>query len=323
MKRFIKYLSIAIVSLLVIAGLVYQSMLVPSLSYEELSDYAYETLKLPNGMQVNYKEQGNPQGRPMLLVHGGSANLGDWAFWTDSFSDYRVISVDLPGHGLTDPLPDRNYSRANMAEFLEHFIAALQLQDIIIMGHSMGGEYSLQYTIDNPDNVQAIIALAPGVYRDDIFDTEVEALAFELAQSPIAPLLHNLNFIGEGEELKKFYNDYVGVDPADYPEYVRDMQLIGRYEKNRSTLLELVVGMYDNPYMEGVETIKAPMLILWGDQDQVADPNHAPRLHKDVEGSTLIMYPGLGHGLTILTQEKGAQDVLNYLQSVGLGETRE
>ena len=231
MKKFIKYLSIATVGVLVIVGLIYQSMLVPSLSYEELSDFAHETLELPNGMRVNYKEQGNPQGRPMVLLHGGSANLSDWDFWTDSFSDYRVISLDLAGHGLTDPMPDRDYTRPNMVAFLKSFIDTLELKDIIIAGHSMGGEYSLQYTIDNLDNVAAVVVLAPGVYRDDVIDTESEALLLSLAQTPIAPLLYNIDFIGEGEDLKNFYQEYVGIDPADYPEYVGNMQQIGLYEK--------------------------------------------------------------------------------------------
>ena len=94
-------------------------------------------------------------------------------------------------------------------------------------------------------------------------------------------------------------------------------------KKNRGSLFDLVIGMYTNPYMHGVETIKAPMLILWGDQDRVADPKHASMLHRDVENSTLIVYPGLGHGITVLTQEKGARDVLDFLQASGLGEIGE
>lgn len=306
------------VSFVVIAGLLVtlQSMQVPSLTYQDLSEYAFKTTTLKNGMSVNYKESGDVGSPTLLMVHGGSDSLTGWGEWLDGFPEYRVIAVDLPGHGLTDPMPDRNYSRSKMSEFLEMFIEALELRNITLVGHSMGGEYSLQYTIDNQENVRAIIVLAPGVYRDDIPDTDSESFVLILAKTPLASLLYEVDLLGGEEGYKAFYREYVGADPDLYPEDFNRGRRISLYEKNRDTLFKLVLGMYDDPYIRGLNTIKVPMLILWGDQDPVSVPKYAGMLHDDVESSTLIMYEGVGHGIQIMAGKKSVKDARSFMSKI-------
>lgn len=299
---------------------------VPTLTRAELSAYEYETLVLQNGMRVNYRISGNPDGQPILMVHGGSDSLGAWNSWLEPLSDFRLIAIDLPGHGLTDPFADLDYSRPKMTGFLKDFITEMELEDIIIIGHSMGGEYSLQYTIKHQENVRSIVVIAPGVYRDDKPDTEIEGMALKLTKYPfLVGILSKLDFIGGGSEEghKAFFKEYVGVSPEQAPEDFERGNKLGRYEANRKTMLMLVKGMYIDPYYDGLDTIKIPMLILWGTEDSVASYPLAKRLQSDAQDAELISYEGVGHTVMTVIGKKSSEDVLEFLTRRGLKDIKE
>lgn len=318
----LKYILISFVLLVVLAGAYFwYKLYLPSLSRADLAAYEFETLKLENGMSVNYRVSGNPDGQPVLLVHGGADSLGAWDPWIETLSDFRLIAVDLPGHGLTDPFPDLDYSRPKMAGFLQDFITQMGLKDVILIAHSMGGEYSLQYTIDHQDNVKAIVVIAPGVYRDDVPDTETEAMALKLANSPfLVRLLSKLDLAGGGTEegQRAFFKEYVGVDPEVAPEAFKRTGELPRYGPNRKTLLMLVKGMYTEPYYEGLDTTTVPMLILWGTEDPVSVYPLAARLQSDAKDAELVTYEGVGHTVMTVVGAKGAEDVLEFLKRRGL-----
>ncbi|MGV0033428.1 MAG: alpha/beta fold hydrolase [Candidatus Azotimanducaceae bacterium WSBS_2022_MAG_OTU7] len=62
---------------------------------------------------MHYRDEGNASGYPLVLVHGSNASLHTWEPWVSLLGDdYRIISLDLPGHGLTGGVPDGDYSSA-------------------------------------------------------------------------------------------------------------------------------------------------------------------------------------------------------------------
>ena len=68
---------------------------------------------LTGGLSVHYRDQGNPDGVPVVLIHGTAASLHTWEPLVEELgSDYRLITLTLPGHGLTGPHPEDDYSYA-------------------------------------------------------------------------------------------------------------------------------------------------------------------------------------------------------------------
>ena len=103
MKKTLKIIGGLLLLSIIAVPLYVYSLFEDSLSYEQLEHYADSTLVLDNGMQVNYRVAGNPQRQTLLLIHGGAFSLGSWELWEGLLADkYRIVSVDLPGHGLTD-----------------------------------------------------------------------------------------------------------------------------------------------------------------------------------------------------------------------------
>jgi len=95
---------VALVVVLVVGG--YFALQRADIPYATLeAKYANADSKfidLASGVRVHYRDRGNPQGRALLLVHGFSESLETWEQWVPLLSsDFRVVSLDLPGHGLT------------------------------------------------------------------------------------------------------------------------------------------------------------------------------------------------------------------------------
>ncbi|WP_265089454.1 alpha/beta fold hydrolase [Psychrobacter sp. 72-O-c] len=85
----------------------------------------------------------------MVLLHGTSASVHTWEGWTAQLSDeYCVVSMDLPGFGLTGPYIDKTteYTSANYAAFVVELLDTLRLDRVILAGNSLGGGNCLAYS---------------------------------------------------------------------------------------------------------------------------------------------------------------------------------
>ncbi|WP_037313559.1 alpha/beta fold hydrolase [Ruegeria halocynthiae] len=317
MLKTLKYLAIAIGVLIGAGAIWFWSIAVTSLSREDLALYDYDTLVLPDGMNVNYRVQGNPQGQTLLMVHGGGGSIDDWNVWLPTLEpDYYIVSIDLPGHGLTDPLPDDDYGPKRFAVFIKDVVAALDLQDFVIVGHSFGGDSVVRYVLDNPDTPVAMVLVSSGGFmpRDDqISDTEKELL--EWAANPVVQKL--LPFLQDRASVKEGMESYFHDASVNTEAYTDKVYNLLRYEKNRGVLVKLLVhsiaGYTD---VSGLDRIGIPTLILWGDKDTIALPEFAYRFESELPNATLRMYPGVGHMLMMENPDESVNDLRAFLSEI-------
>lgn len=95
-----------------------------------------------DGMQVHLRDQGpRDDPAPIVLLHGTSASLHTWEGWVAALQNKRrVISLDLPGFGLTGPFPDGDYRMAHYSAFLANVLDLLQVPRAVVAGNSFGGQ---------------------------------------------------------------------------------------------------------------------------------------------------------------------------------------
>jgi len=111
-----------------------------------------------NGLRLHYLDWGNYDHQAMLLLHGFMGHAHVWDDFASGLrSHYHVIALDQRGHGQSQWSEDAAYAIDEHLSDIAHFIERLNLKDLILVGHSMGGRNALFYTGCRPQEVARLI----------------------------------------------------------------------------------------------------------------------------------------------------------------------
>ena len=265
---------------------------------------------LPDGARAHYRDRGPRDAQVLLLVHASNASLLTWEPWAARLDkDFRVVSLDLPGHGLTGAVPDRGYSQEGMVKFVLEFADKIGLGTFAIAGNSMGGGVAARFAEEHPDRVSKLILVdASGM---PVKQGDRIPLAFRIARTP---LLDQIVLYVTPRSLV-----VEGLDDAIVRKSIISDRMIDSYwdfarmQGTREATLErfnLPPGSYVKDH---IAAIKAPTLILWGEQDHLIPVEAAREFHAAIPGSKLIVYPGTGHIPMEEVADQSAADVRAFL----------
>ncbi len=244
------------------------------------------------GMQVHLRDEGprtDPQ--PIVLLHGTSASLHTWDGWADALKDQRrVIRMDLPGFGLTGPMPDGDYRLTRYVNFVIALLDQLGVQQAVLAGNSFGGNLAWKIAVDHPQRVSKLVLVDAAGYP---FDPASMPIGFKIAQIPaLRPMMeHTLPRSMIESSVRNVYGDPSKVTP----------ELVDRYQEltlrsgNRSALVERFRQSPSGEFTAQIPQVRQPTLILWGAQDRLIPPDNALRFQRDIAGSHLVMFDALGH----------------------------
>lgn len=243
------------------------------------------------GMQVHYRDQGPREAPVLVLLHGTSASLHTWEGWVaDLQRDYRVISLDLPGFGLTGPAPDGDYRLPRYSRFLAEVLDRLGVERASLAGNSFGGQVAWKFTVDHPQRVERLVLVdASGYPRES---TSVP-LGFKLAGvSFLRPVMSRVlpRRLIESS-VRNVYGNPALPDEALIDRYYD----LARREGNRAALRARFAQYADGVDPAEIAQITVPTLIIWGGRDQLIPPVNAEYFHRDIAGSQLVMFDDLGH----------------------------
>lgn len=243
------------------------------------------------GMQVHLRDEGpRDDPAPIVLLHGTSASLHTWQGWTEALrGQRRVIRFDLPGFALTGPQPQDDYSIDAYARFVAAMLDHLGVQEVVLVGNSLGGQIAWATAATYPQRVQQLVLVDAAGYP---FEPKAIPIAFQVARMPaLAPLMQRTLPRGMVESsVRNVYGNPAKVTPALVDLYY-DMAV---REGNRRAL-GVRMALPRAMDFERIATLKVPTLILWGGQDRLIPPENAQRFAKDIAGSQLVMFDTLGH----------------------------
>jgi pimeloyl-ACP methyl ester carboxylesterase len=113
-----------------------------------------------NGVEVYYRESGNKNNPSLFFIHGFLGSSYDWIEMIRYYDDnYHVIAIDLPGFGASEKSLNYNYSREKQADTVIELIKSLQLKDVTLVGHSMGGMISLMSAYKEPELIKQLVLI--------------------------------------------------------------------------------------------------------------------------------------------------------------------
>ena len=110
-----------------------------------------------NAVRLGYRESGDPDGPPVVLLHGSGSNANTWQRVTARLTaaGHRTIAVDLRGHATSDRTGD--YALSSIRNDVVHLLAALDLRDVDLVGHSVGGYAALAAALHAPERIARLV----------------------------------------------------------------------------------------------------------------------------------------------------------------------
>jgi len=269
-----------------------------------------EFIVLPDGARAHFRIRGADTAPTLLLLHGSNASLFTWEPWSKTLSDqYRVVSVDLPAHGLTGAVPNHDYSGEGMVKFVLEFADKIGLKKFALGGNSMGGGIAAQFAEEHPDRLTALILVDAGGMPVKM--GEKIPLAFQIARMPVLnQLVLHITPRSLAEE---------GLNKAIvHKEIITDKMIdtywdFARMEGTRVATLERFSTPWSTYVRDHIRSITAPTLILWGAEDGLIPVDAAHEFNKAIPGSKLIIYPKTGHIPMEEVADQSAADVRAFL----------
>lgn len=287
----------------------------PDIPYAQLeAKYADRTshfVDLPGGVHLHYRDEGKADAPVIVLLHGFGDSVFSWDGWVKSLGDrYRVIRIDLPGHGLTRAPEGYAATADSYADLVDAFAAKLALPKFALVGNSMGGGVAWQVAVRYPDRLDALVlADAAGWPAQTLKNPP---LAFRLLKyswgRAFLRSIDNKPLIRQG--LKADVVDPAVITPA----FIDRWAELQRAPGHRAILMSIQPGAHSVATVEALSTIKVPTLVLHGEKDHIIEPASGRKFAEAIPGAELILYPNVGHLPQVEIPEKSADDVAGFLQ---------
>lgn len=244
---------------------------------------------------ARYKIAG--QGTPLLLLHG-------WGGSSDSFTrlgkiladEYKVVSIDLPGFGETDP-PATTWSVEDYKAFVLAFTKRIGLEEpYVLVGHSFGGRIGILMAATEPRRLQKLILVAAaGIHHEDSSQEKHARVVASWGRRIMSlPLVNRVK------------------EPIRYLFY----KVIRRqdYYNARGTMKETIQKVIEQDLRPYLADINVPTLIIWGDKDDMTPLKDAYTMEKEIKGSELVVIKGGTHYLPRRNATDLAYHIKRFLQ---------
>jgi pyruvate dehydrogenase E2 component (dihydrolipoamide acetyltransferase) len=220
-----------------------------------------------DGLRLRYVELGEGTGVPVLLLHGFGADLNTWMFTQPTLAEgRRVVALDLPGHGgSSKELPDAGGE--SLAAVVGKALAALGIERMHLVGHSMGGGIASSFALRQPERIATLSLIASASLGAEInaafIDGFVRASRRREAVEVLSLLVH---------------------DPALVSRtMVEDVLRYKRLDGVPATLAKIAAewfpdGKQRTDLRDAVAQLKIPVQIIWGRDDRIIPVAHAEAL---------------------------------------------
>jgi non-heme chloroperoxidase len=271
----------------------------------------YVTAK--DGAQIFYKDWG--KGQPVLFSHGWplTADAWDGQMQFLGSNGYRVVAHDRRSHGRSDQTWDGNHMDS-YADDLAAVIEALDLKDLVLVGHSTGGGEITHYVGRHGTARVAKVVLIGAV----------PPLMLKTPANPGGLPIEVFDGIRKGtfDNRAQFFKDLVipfygyNREGATLFEGIRDSFWLQGMMGGIKGQLDCIHEFSEVDYTEDLKKIDRPTLILHGDDDQIVPIGASALLSaKIVPGAKLKVYPGAPHGFPTTHQDEVNQDLLDFIRS--------
>lgn len=296
MRRWVKWPLIALGVLVVL--LVLNAVTVSNETADAERNVEGAELIDTNSGTLQALDEGNPVGDPIVMIHGYTASMR----WFDELAallrkDYRVVRVDLLGHGGSDKPGGGNYSIETQAQAIAEALASLDVKGATVVGHSLGGTIATGVAEQSPGLVSRVVNIDQAT--DDSY--EDLSLSAELGYTPvIGQAFKRLTDVAptsvvRGEFQQAFAPDFNIASGFENPDQVVDD--LGEMTYTAYDQVADEEGSYsgERPLDDRLASLGIPVLVIFGSEDQIYDAEAAIEPYGDIPGVQVELLEGVGH----------------------------
>jgi 3-oxoadipate enol-lactonase len=263
-------------------------------------------IQLANGITANYLERGNPNGLPIIFLHGFPFSHKMWDPQMRALpSSYRAICYDIRGHGESQ-VADGQYTIEFFVDDLIALLDYLVIDKAVLCGLSMGGYIALRAVERHPERVRALI-LADTKSTADSNEARVKRSA-----SMTSVKSEGIPAFAESFSKAIFAQETFSKN-SHAVTFIKDLIRANTILGISGTLLAMAAR---TDTTESLSRINVPTLILVGEEDAITPPSEAEAMHSMISGSKLVRIPGAAHMSNIENEAAFNLALLEFLKSL-------
>ncbi|KAF2327368.1 alpha/beta fold hydrolase [Flavobacterium daemonense] len=286
-----------------------------------LQDFDYEVnksnsdkyIEVAKNVKLYVKDYG--KGKPVILIHGWPLSNEMWEYQTEFLvqNNYRVIAYDRRGFGKSSQ-PWEGYDYDTLTDDLSEIIEQLQLENVTLVGFSMGGgevvRYFSRHHGKGVEKAALISSIIPFLLKTE---DNPDGHPREKSESTAAAIKEDrIGF------LDNFGKTFFGVNIINKPlstallEYYR---MLCSFASPHATLKCAESFSYTD-FRSELQSVNVPTLIIHGNDDKIVPIDlTSKKASQSIENNTYIVYEGAPHGLFYTDRDKLNQDLLEFLNS--------
>jgi pimeloyl-ACP methyl ester carboxylesterase len=284
-------------------------------------------LDLPDGARLFIEEAGPEQKRGAVFIHGSALRTDVWHYQLPGLNGHRLVFYDLRGHGRSQPKGDTEFSISLLAEDLAAVIEDAGLDEVVIVGHSVGAFLALQLACTRDDLVGSKIkglVLSNATYRpaaETIVGGEAIARIERITRLPFDVLgKHHARI----DQLRKIIRPsdtvFLGVSVAAFGPGASARQIDFTYDMVSETpmdvLFDLVRAYRDYDVTDLLDQVTVPVLVIAGTHDRLTVSSAAEYLAEHLPQAELVVLDGTGHMPMLERHDRFNRLVVKFLDEV-------
>ena len=228
-----------------------------------VSEYAFLTKSIKiDSLEISYIKEGQGE-TTLLFLHGLSSNADAWSKNIEALKDkYTCVAIDLPGYGKSS-MPQVDYTPTYFATVTHKMIERLELKNVVLIGHSMGGQASIKFATMYPTEIKKLILVAPaGLETFAVAHANFMKTSYTTAivkMTPDAQIENNfaLNFYVLPKDAQKMIEDRKQIKNAS------------NFDAHCEAIIKSIAGMLDEPVFDQLKDIEHKTLVIFGQEDKL------------------------------------------------------
>lgn len=250
-----------------------------------------------NGQDIHVHEEGAPNNRIALLIHGWSSSWYAISPLLPTLKHrFNCLAVDLPGYGESPPLPERATIKGYV-DLLATLIQEISERPIVLVGHSMGGMISVTLTLHYPELVERLVLLSPTIsgklsmFINLFMSPFVFMERYSITRKLVELLEPQMLSVTDRLLRPALFADRTGITENEYKRIRADARRPGQGRVRA----ECFAAMLNNDLRGKLGEIETPALVIWGMEDNTVPLRDASVVAKEWPNADLRVIPNAGH----------------------------